>query len=95
MRHYYRDPWGIVADDRRHAQYCMRLQSLINIKLRLPGKIDGAEFFVSKFDEEYKKMQTLLYSRINVPWLDEGQTSEDLALEGQVRLNKIKTKYKL
>ena len=99
---FNRNPWGIVPDDRRHVQICMRLDRLANMQLTDPPKINIDELIISKYAEEYKKMKSLLYSNIedtpcldDVPWLETGQTADDLALEGQAAMQQLKTKYGL
>lgn len=82
-RRYKRDPWGSAAADSRYSKMISLLQNLVNMKAKTPIKLKTSDLFVSKFVDEYNKTRKLLYTNEKAPWLEIGQTPEELALEGQ------------
>lgn len=91
---YKRSPFGIVADDQRHAQVMVKLTSIAHKGSRKPIKIKINDIFLCKVKEEFKKVESLLYADISKPWLLSTKSQEELALEGQALLKKQINKYK-
>ena len=81
---YKREPWGSVAEDRRHADLGIMIHGLINMWSSEKVKFKVKDFLLNKSLEEYEKIHILLYSDNKAPWLNSQQTEEERAVEGQL-----------
>lgn len=90
---YIREPWGIVVDDRRHADLCFRLQNIVTLWAKEPSTLKIDDLFISKTKEDSVEIKRMLYDIVvevqTVPWLDADKTQEEIALEGQANFARI------
>ncbi len=91
---FSREPWGVVAADRRHSEQCTLLLGVMNSWASKPVKLKPESFYLSSTAEVVKNLNELLYVKVinNKPWLD-GRSQEELALEGQAHFQKLVRKY--
>jgi len=90
-----REPWGVVADDRRHSTVCSLLTGLINSWAKEPLKIKHEDFLLSRTQEAVTEIEELLYIKVidnSKPWLD-GRSQEQIALDGQAHFQKLVKRY--
>lgn len=90
---YLREPWGVIIDDRRHADMCFLLQGIINMWAKRKTSIKVDQIRVSKTEQVLKELKLLLEADPDRPWMISGQSQEQLALEGQAIFGELEKKY--
>jgi hypothetical protein len=86
---YIREPWGIVVDDRRHAELCFRLQNIVNLWAKDQKSLNVVDLFISKTKSDSVEIERMLYAIEVAPWLDVGKTKKEIALEGQANFARM------
>lgn len=90
---YKREPWGVIIDDRRHADMCFLLQGIINMWAKRKSSIKVDQIRVSGTETLLKRVKLLLEGDPDRPWMEIGQSQEERALEGQAIFEELFKRY--